>query len=64
MIMENHWTPEKIKELRLQLGKSQQAFATLLGVGIATVSRWELGMHKPYKSQIERLEVLASDNRN
>jgi DNA-binding transcriptional regulator YiaG len=34
---------EAIKTLRKKWGLSQQELATLLGVGIATVSRWERG---------------------
>lgn len=35
-----------MRELRAKLGLSQQAFATSLGVSIASVSRWENG-HRP-----------------
>jgi|FLYL01.1.fsa_nt_gi transcriptional regulator with XRE-family HTH domain len=40
-------SPEQIKELRKSLGMSQQEFAQTLGVGVATVSRWETGEAKP-----------------
>jgi len=36
-------SPEAIKTLRQTLSLSQQEFATVLGVGVATVSRWERG---------------------
>ena len=35
--------PEKIKEVRKELGLSQKAFSKLLGVGIATLNRYENG---------------------
>jgi putative zinc finger/helix-turn-helix YgiT family protein len=36
-------TPEEIRQGREQLGLTQKQFANLLGVGEATVSRWETG---------------------
>ncbi len=36
-------TPEQIKNFRRANGLSQQDLATQLGVGIATVGRWEQG---------------------
>ncbi len=35
--------PEEIRSGREQLGRTQKEFASLLGVGEATVSRWETG---------------------
>ena len=51
--------PEAIKDLRTQLGMSQQAFAAALGVSFATVNRWENGKAKPQKDRIERMRVLS-----
>jgi len=36
-------TGVEIRELRTQLEMTQQAFATYLGVGVASIKRWELG---------------------
>jgi len=36
-------TPEEIRQGREKLGLTQKQFANLLGVGEATVSRWETG---------------------
>jgi putative zinc finger/helix-turn-helix YgiT family protein len=36
-------TPEQIKALRERLGPSQEEFAGLTGIGVATLSRWERG---------------------
>jgi DNA-binding transcriptional regulator YiaG len=36
-------TPEAIKQFRKERGLSQQQLASMLGVGVATVSRWETG---------------------
>ena len=35
--------PEEIKAVREQLGKTQEEFAELTGIGVATLSRWERG---------------------
>lgn len=36
-------TPEEVRQGREKLGLTQKQFANLLGVGEATVSRWETG---------------------
>lgn len=51
--------PEEIKELRTRLGLSQQSFAELIGVGIATVNRWEMGRARPLKMALRNMEELA-----
>lgn len=40
-------TSDEIREIRQRLGLSQQTFAERIGVGIATVSRWEQGHTAP-----------------
>lgn len=45
--MPNPITPESIIELRRRLGLNQTAFAALLNVQQATVSRWESGERFP-----------------
>lgn len=39
----NLLTGSEIRERRSQLGMTQQAFATYLGVGVASIKRWEIG---------------------
>jgi transcriptional regulator with XRE-family HTH domain len=39
-------TPKAIQQFRKQKGLSQQHLASILGVGVATVSRWETGQAK------------------
>ena len=41
--------PALIKEVRKQLGLSQEDLARRLGVSLATVNRWENGQSKPSK---------------
>ena len=36
-----------VKELRLKLILSQQEFADLLNVSVASINRWETGKHEP-----------------
>jgi putative transcriptional regulator len=41
--------PELVKEVRRQLGLTQEELAHALGVSFATVNRWENGKTKPSK---------------
>lgn len=50
-----------IIELRRKLGLSQQAFATKLGVGIMTVSRWERGICQPSHMAIEKIKSIIKE---
>jgi HSP20 family protein len=47
-----------IRELRLELGLSQERFARLLGVSLQTVRRWEEGLTKPLPIISLKLEEL------
>lgn len=40
-------SPDKIEEYRKKKGLTQQAFASALGVRVATVSDWEAGKVRP-----------------
>jgi putative zinc finger/helix-turn-helix YgiT family protein len=53
--------PEEIREGREKLGLTQKQFANLLGVGEATVSRWETGAQIQQRAMDRFLRVcLAS----
>jgi putative zinc finger/helix-turn-helix YgiT family protein len=53
--------PEEIRQGREQLGLTQKQFANLLGVGEATVSRWETGAQIQQRAMDRFLRVcLAS----
>lgn len=43
---------KSIKEIRESRGISQQELATKAGIGIATLSRFELGKCRPHKSTL------------
>jgi putative zinc finger/helix-turn-helix YgiT family protein len=54
-------TPEEIREGREKLGLTQKLFANLLGIGEATVSRWETGAQIQQRAMDRFLRVcLAS----
>jgi superfamily II DNA or RNA helicase len=54
-------TPQQVKQLRTQLGLSQEAFAEALGVSFATVNRWENGKAKPQKDRVQRMKAMLRD---
>ena len=55
---------EKIKELRLHNGRTQDAFAGELGVTAQAVSRWEKGICYPDMEMIVRMdEFLAFEEK-
>ncbi len=51
-------TPEQIRELRDRFGLSQQEFARLTGIGVATLSRWEQGRLMQTRSMDSYLQIL------
>ena len=53
-------TPEAIKQFRKEGGMSQQDLATVLGVGIATIKRWDKGEIKPSGTAAAILNTLIA----
>lgn len=51
-------TIDQIKNLRKQLGLSQEAFGERLGVSFATINRWENGKAKPQKGRIAQMHAM------
>ena len=51
--------PSLVKEVRRQLGISQEDLARELGVSYATVNRWENGQAKPSKLARAQLDACA-----
>lgn len=47
---------EKVKEVRQQLGISQEALAQELGVSFSTINRWENGKTVPFKLARKQFE--------
>ena len=57
-------TPAEIKALRERLGKTQQEFAELTGIGEATISRWERGRLLQNRANDNFLRLLALNSSN
>jgi putative transcriptional regulator len=53
--------PETVKEVRRQLGLSQEELAHALGVSFATVNRWENGKTVPSKLAQRQFEQFCKD---
>ncbi|MEX0806283.1 MAG: helicase-related protein [Candidatus Binatia bacterium] len=49
---------EQIKNIRKQMGLSQESFAEVLGVSFATVNRWENGKAIPQKGRVALIRGL------
>jgi len=52
--------PSLVKEIRRQLGLSQEDLARELGVSFATVNRWENGQVKPSKLAQAQLNAFCA----
>ncbi len=55
--------PETVKEVRRQLGLSQEELAHALGVSFATVNRWENGRTAPSKLALRQFEAFCEKSR-
>lgn len=51
---------QEIKDLRLDMGLSQQDFGQKLGVTLMTVHRWETGKSKPHKTFVAKMRKMAA----
>lgn len=47
-----------IREIRLEIGLTQEQFASQLGVTCSTMNRWERGRSKPSPLAIQKIEQL------
>lgn len=54
--------PAQVKEVRRQLGLSQEELAHALGVSFATVNRWENGKTVPSKLAIRQFTAFCTTN--
>ena len=51
-------SPDRLRDLRAQLGLSQQALAERLGVSIQSVHRWETSKVVPKRNAVKKIETL------
>jgi len=51
----------RVTKMRRAMGLSQQAFASLIGVSLATVRSWELGQRRPSGPAVVLLRVLVAE---
>ncbi len=49
------------RDARLKLGLSQREFAALIGTGVGTVRKWELGTRRPSGAARTLIEVIKSE---
>ncbi|HZP76128.1 MAG TPA: helix-turn-helix domain-containing protein [Pseudolabrys sp.] len=49
------------REARAKLGLSQREFAALIGTGIGTVRKWELGTRRPSGAARTLIEVIKTE---
>ena len=61
MIRQPENFPETVKEVRRQVGLSQEELAHALGVSFATVNRWENGKTVPSKLAQRQFEQFCKD---
>jgi len=59
MIYGNQDIPSLVKEVRRQLGLSQEELAYALGVSFATINRWENGKTSPSKLARTHLRMFC-----
>lgn len=55
-------TPESIKKWRESNKMTQQQVAELLGIGVATIARWEAGTAKPTGTAASVLTTVLTGN--
>ena len=55
------FSPVDVKEVRLRLGKSQTAFAQMIGVSVATLQNWKQGRRRPEGPARALLRVAAAN---
>ncbi len=53
------YTPDEIRQIRLELNVSQAILAKLLGVSILTIQSWEQGTRRPSQMACRFLDEIA-----
>lgn len=55
------FTPEDVQAIRRKLKKSQDEFALMIGVSVATLRNWEQGRRQPHGPARALLKVAAEN---
>ena len=58
-----HFDPEDVRAIRVQLKKSQEEFALMIGVSVSTLQNWEQGRRRPDGPARALLRVAAKNPR-
>ena len=58
-----NFKPADVKKVRTSLGQSQQEFALMIGVSVATLRNWEQGRRRPDGPALVLLRVAAKNPR-
>ena len=53
------YSPEDVRAIRKKLKKSQDEFALMLGVSVATLRNWEQGRRRPHGPARALLKIAA-----
>ncbi len=61
MVVDGQSFPARVKEIRRQLGISQEGLAHELGVSFATINRWENGKTTPFKLAKRQFDRFCSE---
>jgi putative transcriptional regulator len=57
------FAPADVKAIRQKLGKTQQDFALMIGVSVATLRNWEQGRRTPEGPALALLRVASAEPR-
>ena len=57
----SRWSPKEIRQLRVELGLTQERMAHKLGVSFATVNRWEKGRSAPTGLSLDILDTAQKE---
>jgi putative transcriptional regulator len=55
------FTPEDVQAIRKKLKKSQDEFALMIGVSVATLRNWEQGRRQPHGPARALLKIAAEN---
>jgi len=55
------FTPEDVQSIRRKLKKSQDEFALMIGVSVATLRNWEQGRRQPHGPARALLKIAAEN---